>query len=363
MDNLKIQELRMELEKRGLSTARKRKPELERNFDELRRGIVNVPALLQGAPETPLVDLCLDKYEISPVEPLHDLKGHLSNLIDELRVALTGKVKEKVEVIVSSVLGKETLRGSDYRKGAILILEALQDLTPTSSLTTMLATAVEMTELLYCDPTKRTSQSVLRLHNIAFVNAKLCFDHFHNPKTMSSRRMFGRYFHALTTHSPLLNRIIAPRLLNTEMEERMFGQCKAITRNTSNQHTNDIITNILVRIPYEDKSVAAERNTVKNQESEVLKLAQTLPGKENTVIPMEWLQHMSIHYQAHLERISDYLLQGPGIWWQYVEDGVEFFDVHLPYPQQQTLIPSSHHFRSSTLGDVDTYMYLLSKWE
>ena len=83
-------------------------------FDELRRGIVNVPALLQGAPETPLVDLCLDKYEISPVEPLDDLKGHLSNLIDELRVALTGKVKEKVEVIVSSVLGKETLRGSDY---------------------------------------------------------------------------------------------------------------------------------------------------------------------------------------------------------------------------------------------------------
>ena len=74
MDNLKIQELRMELEKRGLTTARKRKPELERNFDELRRGIVNVPALLQGAPETPLVDLCLDKYEISPVEPLHDLK-------------------------------------------------------------------------------------------------------------------------------------------------------------------------------------------------------------------------------------------------------------------------------------------------
>ena len=159
MDNLKIQELRMELEKRGLSTGRKRKPELERDFDELRRGIVNVPALLQGVPETPLVDLCLDKYEISPVEPLHDHKGHLSNLIDELRVALIGEVKEKVEVIVSSVLGKETLRGSDYRKGAILILKTLQELTPTSSLTRMLATAVEMTELLNCDPTKRTSQS------------------------------------------------------------------------------------------------------------------------------------------------------------------------------------------------------------
>ena len=225
----------------------------------------------------------------------------------------------------------------------------------------MLATAVEMTELLYCDPTKRTSQSILRLHNVAFVHAKLCLDHFSNPKTMSSRRMFGRYFHALTTHSPLLTRIIAPRLLNTEMEERMFGQCKAITRNTSNQHANDIITNILVRIQYEDKRVAAETNTVKNQESEVLKLAQALRGKENTVIPMEWLQHMSVHYQAHLERISDYLLQGPGIWWQYVEDGVEFSDVNIHHPQLQTQTPSAHHFRSLTLGDVDTY--LLSKWE
>ena len=60
--NLKISELRIELERRGLSTARKRKPELERDFDELRRGIVNVPALLQGSPETPLTNLHLDRY-------------------------------------------------------------------------------------------------------------------------------------------------------------------------------------------------------------------------------------------------------------------------------------------------------------
>ena len=80
MDNLKIQELKTELEKRGLSTGRRTRPELEKDFDELQRGIVNVPALLQGAPETPLADLCLDRYENSPVEPLHDIKGHLSNL-------------------------------------------------------------------------------------------------------------------------------------------------------------------------------------------------------------------------------------------------------------------------------------------
>ena len=37
------------------------------------------------------------------------------------------------------------------------------------------------------------------------------------------------------------------------------------------------------------------------------------------------------------------------------------FDVHIPHPQLQTQTPSAHHFRSLTLGDVDTY--LLSKWE
>ena len=84
---------------------------------------MNVPALLQGSPETPLTDLYLDKYEISPVEPLHDVKGRLSNLIDEI---ITDEAKERVDTIAKPVLGKETLRGSDFRKGAILMLTALQ---------------------------------------------------------------------------------------------------------------------------------------------------------------------------------------------------------------------------------------------
>ena len=140
MDNLKIQELRTELWKRSLSTAGKKKPQLEKEFDELRRGITNVPALLQGVPEMTLTELCLDSYEVSPVEPIHDLKGHLSNIIEELRVTLTGEVKEKVDIIVGSVLGKEILRGSDYRKGSILILKTLQEVTPNSPLTTLLST-------------------------------------------------------------------------------------------------------------------------------------------------------------------------------------------------------------------------------
>ena len=355
LDNMRVHELRVELEKRGLATAGKKRQELEKDFDELRRGIVNVPALLQGCPETNVGHLCLDKYEISPVEPLHDVKGHLSNLIDEIRPLLKGEAKKRVDVIANSVLGKETLRCSDYRKGAILMLKALQETIPDSPLTAMLSTAVEITELLYSRQENRTKQSVLRLHNLAFVHAKLCSDHLSNPKTMSRRKMFGRYFHAITTHSPLLNRIIPPRLLNTELEERMFGQCKAITRTTSNQHTSNIISNILVHMHYEKQR--REINTFHKQDSEIMRLSEVLQGKKNTLIPHEWMEKCSVHYQAHLERISDFLVHGPGVWWKYTQLGVEFFDVSgIP-----TQTVSTHHFRTHSLQDVD--VYLLSKWE
>ena len=160
MDNLKVNDLRIELSLRRVATANMKKPELEKEFNVLRGGIVNVPALLQGIPEIPLCKTGLEHYEISPVERLHDIQGHLCNIIDEVRVSLEGEVREKVEAICSTVLGKETL-SSDYRKGSILILKTLQELQPISPL---IETAVEISEILYSGPLKHCSQSILRLH-------------------------------------------------------------------------------------------------------------------------------------------------------------------------------------------------------
>ena len=100
MDNPKVNNLRVKLNLRGMATANK-KPQLEKQFDELRRGIVNVPAFIQDIPETPLCEIGLEYCEVSPVEPLYDIKGHRSNLTDELRIYLNGEVKLKVEAICS----------------------------------------------------------------------------------------------------------------------------------------------------------------------------------------------------------------------------------------------------------------------
>ena len=121
-----------------------------------------------------------------------------------------------------------------FHKGAVLILLALQELQPQSKFTAVLKTAVAISEILFSDPQNRSPTSVLRLHNLTFVHAKLCVEVFGCPMTMSKRKMFARYYHALTAHSPLVNCIVPLRLLNTEVEERTFGQCKAIARATSN---------------------------------------------------------------------------------------------------------------------------------
>ena len=355
-ENLKVQELRIELSKRGVNITGKKKPQLETDLEELRRGVTNVPALLQNTPETPLDSLYLHNYEISPTEPLHDIKGHLSNVADELLAQTTGNIKKKLSSVYESVLGKETLRCCDYRKAAILILLALDELKADKKIIDLMRTLVEITEILYSTNCKRSSQAVLRLHNVAFVHGKLCTELFHTPKTMTRRKMFGRYFHSLTSHAPILYRLVCLRSMNAEMQERMFGQCKAITRATSSQHPDHIITNILLRLQEESKNNVS---SLKAQEGPITKLAKALGSKCNTIVPKEWLHQIPHQYQAHLEKISDFLVDGPGSWWRELHGDIEFFDALTPgssLPQHRMF-----HYRSTKLTNIESY--LLMKWE
>lgn len=75
--------MKAELETRRIATQGKKKTQLEGEFDVLGRGIVHVSALLQSPPDSSLSSFCLDRYEVLPTEPFHDLKGDLSNIIDK----------------------------------------------------------------------------------------------------------------------------------------------------------------------------------------------------------------------------------------------------------------------------------------
>ena len=232
LEGLKVQELRSEFRARGMIHEGKTKNELEKELNHLRKGIQKFPALLQPFPEKQLKDIHLDKYEISPCEPLHDIKGHMANLFEELPKHVSGAVETEVQKIKSTILNKDTLRCVDYRKAAVLLSKALHDTAAENSLVQLVDTLVEICEILYADIELRSPRSVLRLHNLTFIHGRLCVLLFYNPKAITKRKMFGKYFHSLTTHAPILNRIISLRSLNAELKELAFGEANAICRMT-----------------------------------------------------------------------------------------------------------------------------------
>ena len=205
LDDLTVQELRKELTARGVHVGKKLKPELTLQFNELRQGLNDVPALLQSTPQAQLKDLNLERYEISPIEPLHDIKGHIGNIIDEAIAVSSGEVLKRLTTIKTAVLSKNTLRCSDYRKAVIMMYMALEEVEPTSLLTEIFQTAVEINEILYAKAEKRNRKQILRLHNVTFIHCMLCREVFSNPVQVTRTRMFGRYYHAITYHAPLVH--------------------------------------------------------------------------------------------------------------------------------------------------------------
>lgn len=152
---------------RGVKTAGKKKDELSEVFDNLRRGINNVPALLQPDPETDLQNMHLHRYEICPSEPLHDIKGHL---FEETSKLLSGEALTKFTNICSTVLAKDILRCSDYRKATILISLALKESNAGKTIVEVFRTAAEINDLLYAKVTKQSPESILHLHNVTYIH-------------------------------------------------------------------------------------------------------------------------------------------------------------------------------------------------
>ena len=80
------------------------------------KGIQRVPALCFPYQTSSLQDLNLAQYEVVPMEPLHDLKEHISNLLKELPKHLTNGEKVLFEEVVEAVISvkEKLIRGSDY---------------------------------------------------------------------------------------------------------------------------------------------------------------------------------------------------------------------------------------------------------
>ncbi len=213
LDHLKKQELQAELLERVTDPTTVGNiycmKELEATFNDLKRGVVNFPALLTAQPETSHDEQNLRHYEILPTEPLHDFKGHMSNIIEELKETLSGEVKAEIDKVVESTL-KETVRCVDLRKTALLS-NALHKSGGSSKVCDLIDTIVEVCELMYAREESRTPTTILRMHNLTFRHSILCLELFGKPKSLTRRKMFGKYFHSISCHAAPLYRLVALR--------------------------------------------------------------------------------------------------------------------------------------------------------
>lgn len=74
------------------------------------KGIVRPPALAFGNADKSLQEI--SHYEVNPVEPLHDLKGHIKNVWEELPCILPQPLNEKFKAILAGYFReKDTIRG------------------------------------------------------------------------------------------------------------------------------------------------------------------------------------------------------------------------------------------------------------
>ena len=175
-------------------------------------------------------------------------------------------------------------------------------------------TAVCMSKMLYLSDKDRHPQHILQLYNVAWLHHELCrelFVHFHGEITR--KRFFGTYLHALVAHAPPQLEIVSLRTVNTENQERIFGQARKTATATSNRQPQNVINSTILRLQAksEFRHVTA---VVAQAESKVAKASHHVPPYAGTHIEEAFISSRMKSWQQHLQRISPYLVMGKGVW-------------------------------------------------
>lgn len=349
--NLKVGDLRSELEARGVNSQGNRDT-LQKELAETLGSTTRKPALLQSGLTTK--ELNIDNYEVLYFESLHCSMNHIKNILQEAQHHITDiDTLISLKEILAVQLNKDKLRGVDYRKTLIYVTIALYKLA-NRELKTLLVTLCEMIEIFYSQDHKRTPKMILRLHNLCFRHAIQCRRFLCPPKSMTYRKLFGIYFHSCVAHSAFLLRLVFHRSTNAEMFERLFEKLSNITSKTWSRRIEDLSSNPILHAQVEKE--CKPTNVIQREEREISKLATALPKMGNTVLPKTFIDEYAGDWNAHLKTISDFLKRGEGVWWKETDEScIEFFDG----PEEPSFRPEGprlHHFRSSTISKEQTYL-------
>ena len=360
--NLTKGDLVTELRGRGLiEESHKSKHLMEYALTQKLCGVKMVPALLYGN-EFKEIRNILPDYEILPVEPCHDIPGHIKNVYTELPHHLNQTEKEILEhAINTSFAKKDTKRSVDYRKSIIIVTTYCRGKI-CSFAQLLLETLVNIQMLLYAGESKRNQKHIFRLNNQLFLHFMLCKIVIGKTlKVLSFRKFFGSYLHALIPHAGLQIRIVSGMTAFAESEERLFQEAKSITKRTSNNQPGNIMSNIILRSQVEEEFKAhvygEHGESWLKEQSVVSDMYHEMRLEKNTFIKKEFIRKYPQDWQAYLETVSDFIVLGEGTTWQQNTEGVEFLDSENVAAHA---MPPLHHFRAWNLQQEQ--IYLQEQW-
>lgn len=294
------------------------KKDLDHQLQEILCGATNVPPLLSE--KHSLQDLNLESYEVLSFEPLHDTMNHISNIMKELPHHITDpKILITIKQVESVVFDKEKVRGTYYRRALMKLTSAiLGDIS--QEVQDLLLSFIEMTKIFYSHDEERCQRQILRLYNLSWLHSKTVNKVLCPPKALTYRKLFGIYFHAIIDHAPITQRILCLRSVNAEQTERCFDQIVDITKKTWNKQVEDLTSNAFLHMQAEEMT-KRKVDEVQVQERELRKLAAHLPTLGNLKVSKNVMLKQAKEWQAHLSQIADFLISGPGVWWNWTEDG------------------------------------------
>ena len=256
-------------------------------------------------------------------------------------------------IIHCDLNSKETKRGGDYRLTCIHVIALLRNRQTPPLILQLMETAVEMSDIMYADENKRSPKLIFKFHNVTWLHFELCKELLSSPKSLTHRKMFGMYLHAISVHAPSQYEIVNLKTTNTEHEERLFGQAKDIAQKASNRQPNTVIPSILLRIQAKQEN-GVIYTSYKELCSQVAKAAEELhknkPRMQNTEVSRDFLTSRMSSWQQHLRRVSPFLKYGPGVWWHQTNSGYEFHDgsVEPDYREGTALL----HCRDKNIKDI-----------
>ena len=245
-------------------------------------------------------------------------------MFTELPYLLKGGIKEECEQIIKYNTRKEKVSCADIRLTAIQIyLKLRQKLSATDPILLLMETAVRISDILYLYASAHSPKRVLELYNCTWLHHMLCREIFSTMRELTRNRFFGTYLHHLCAHAPQQYEVVPLRSINTEDEERLFGQAKQIAQNASNRQPENAIFNIFIRLSA-SKVLGELKVSTKRHDTQVNRAATHLPPPpppfEATTISKHFAQKHSAHWQAHLKRVSPFLVYGINVWWHSTAD-------------------------------------------